>query len=304
MNYQFKKAIRSNTSVLLAYAGPSGGGKTWSGLATCKGLAGDKRFCCIDTESGRSTFYSDKFDFDVFDMKPPYSPQAYTEVIAAAEDAGYPVIFIDSASHEWNGIGSCQDIHDETLQRLTKGDESKMERMSALAWRDAKMAHKRMMARLLQCRSHLVFGLRAEDKIKFTKVQENGRERTVIEHIGFQPIAEKAFMFEMTASFLMTPEAPGIPKPIKLPEMLKSMFPLDRPITEESGRLVGEWAAGGAIMDDTARHIKSLESADSMDALKASFESAYKSTKDEAKRAQFKKSYDTRKDQLSTGTTA
>ena len=82
------------------------------------------------------------------------------------------------------------------------------------------------------------------------------------------------------------------------------MFPLDQPIDEESGKKIAIWAAGGAIMDDTARHLKSLESADSMDALKASFESAYKSTKDEAKRAQFKKSYDTRKDQLSTGTTA
>ena len=304
MNYQFKKAIRSNTSVLLAYAGPSGGGKTRSGLATCKGLAGDKRFCVIDTESGRSSHYADDFDFDVLDMRPPYSPQAYTEAIEAAESAGYPVIFIDSASHEWNGIGSCQDIHDETLQRLTKGDESKMERMSALAWRDAKMAHKRMMARLLQCRSNLVFGLRAEDKIKFVKVTENGRERTVIEHVGFQPIAEKAFMFEMTASFMLTPDAPGVPKPIKLPEMLKPMFPLDRPITEESGRMVGQWAAGGAIADDTARHIKSLESAENMDALKLAFEMAYRSTaKGDERRLKFQKAYDERKAKLGEGTT-
>lgn len=295
MSHQFKKAIRSDTSVLLAYAGPSGGGKTWSGLATCKGLAGDRRFCCVDTESGRSSHYADKFDFDVYDMRPPYSPQAYTEAIEAAEAAGYPVIFIDSASHEWNGIGSCQDIHDETLQRLTKGDESKMERMSALAWRDAKMAHKRMMARLLQCRSHLVFGLRAEDKIKFVKVMENGRERTVIEHVGFQPIAEKAFMFEMTASFMLTPDAPGIPKPIKLPEMLKPMFPLDRPITEESGRLVGLWAAGGAVIDDTARHIKALTEAPDLEVLKSAFEQAYRSSKAEDVRARLKAAYDSRK---------
>jgi hypothetical protein len=252
VTYQFKKAIRSNTSVLIALAGPSGGGKTMSGMKLAKGLAGDGKWVVLDTEAGRSTHYASMFDFDVLDMKPPFSPQAYYEAIVAAEDAGYSVIFIDSATHEWSGDGGCTDIHDEALERMSKGDPARAERMSALAWRDAKMQHKRFMSRLLQCRAHLIFGLRAEDKIKFSKVNEGGRERTVIEHIGFQPICEKSFMFEMSASFLLTPDAPGVPKPIKLPEILKGCFPLDRPIDEESGRRLAAWAAGATDKPDTA----------------------------------------------------
>lgn len=291
MNFQFKKAIRSDVRVLLAYAGPSGGGKTTSGLLTCMGLSGGNRFAVIDTENGRASLYADQFDFDVYDMRAPYSPKAYSDAVESAVSAGYQVIFIDSASHEWVGEGGCQDIHDETLQRLTKGDESKAERMSALAWRDAKMMHKRMMSKLLQCPAHLVFGLRAEDKIKFVKVTESGRERTAIEHLGFQPICEKAMMFEMTASFMLTPDAPGIPKPIKLPEMLKSMFPLDQPISEESGRRIAHWASGTPAVD----HAESLRTATTLDSLRKAWDSAYKSTQDPLKRAELEQIKDTRK---------
>ena len=38
---------------------------------------------------------------------------------------------------------------------------------------------------------------------------------------------------------------PGVPLPIKLQEQHKALFPLDKPINEESGRLVALWASGG-----------------------------------------------------------
>ena len=44
---------------------------------------------------------------------------------------------------------------------------------------------------------------------------------------------------------LLTPDAPGMPKPLKLQEQHKALFPLDKPVNEESGRKVAEWAAGG-----------------------------------------------------------
>src|SRR5207247_840504 len=47
-----------------------------------------------------------------------------------------------------------------------------------------------------------------------------------------------------TASFLLMADTPGIPKPIKLQKQHREFFPLDKPITEECGRLLGWWAAG------------------------------------------------------------
>ena len=58
------------------------------------------------------------------------------------------------------------------------------------------------------------------------------------------PIVGEAFAgvpFELTVSVLFTPDAPGVPMPIKLQEQHRTLFPLNQPITEESGRLIAEW---------------------------------------------------------------
>jgi hypothetical protein len=53
-------------------------------------------------------------------------------------------------------------------------------------------------------------------------------------------------MYEMTISLLLTPENPGVPIPIKpLQAQHRAAIHLDRPLSEETGRLLGEWAAGG-----------------------------------------------------------
>ncbi len=239
MNYQFRKAVRTNTTTLIALAGPSGGGKTYSALRLARGLVGKAgKVAMIDTEAGRALHYADRFDFDHLDIAPPFSPEAYRDAIVAAEKAGYGAIIVDSMSHEWAGDGGCQDIHDETHDRMGGQDST-----SVLAWRDAKTSHKKMVSRFLQSRSHLIFCLRAEEKIKFTKNQAG---KTVIEPAGWMPICEKNFMYEMTASFMMLDAKPGIGKPIKLQEQHKPFFRLDSFIDEEAGERLAKWAIGGA----------------------------------------------------------
>jgi hypothetical protein len=63
---------------------------------------------------------------------------------------------------------------------------------------------------------------------------------------GWVPIAEKNLPYEMTVSFLFTADKPGIPKPIKLQEQHRPFFDLGKEITEESGKKLAEWAAGGS----------------------------------------------------------
>ena len=62
---------------------------------------------------------------------------------------------------------------------------------------------------------------------------------------GWVPISEKNLPFELTASFLFTASRPGVPLPIKLPDQLKPLFPLDRPVDESSGERIAAWARGG-----------------------------------------------------------
>lgn len=244
MTFQFRPAVRSSVGLLIGLAGASGSGKTYTAMRLATGIAGDKPFCVIDTEAGRAKHYADQFRFDHGDLAPPFRPDAYAEAIKAADDAGYPVIVVDSMSHEWAGDGGILDWQEEEFQRMGGREAVKM-----TAWIKPKLAHKHMVSRLLQVRAHLILCMRAEEKIDIVKDAE-GKTKIVPKQgragfKGWLPICEKNLPYELTASFLFTDEAPGVPRPMKLQEQHRALFPLDQPITEESGRRIAEWAAGG-----------------------------------------------------------
>lgn len=255
MTFEFRPAVRDKTSLLIGIAGPSGSGKTYSALRLGRGLVGEKEaLALIDTEAGRALHYAELFDFDHGDLKPPFAPDAYTEAIVAADQAGYAVIVVDSVSHEWEGDGGCLDFHEAELERMAGGDLDKRERVKFAAWIKPKGQHKRFVARLLQCRAHLILCLRAEEKVKIAQVEgKDGRKRSEFVNAGWQPLCEKRFMFEMTCSFMLTDEAPGVPRPIKLQEQHKSAFAEGQQISEVSGRTLAEWAAGKSAPSAVSR---------------------------------------------------
>lgn len=241
MGFEFRPAIREQTSLLIALAGPSGSGKTFSALRLARGLVGPQgKIAVIDTEAGRALHYADRFQFHHGDLKPPFRPQAYLDAILAAEAAGFHAVVIDSMSHEYEGEGGILDWAAE-LEASTKPPGN---------WNVPKTAHKKMMGRLLQMRCHLIFCLRADEKVKIEKQPDNqGRMKTVVVPIGWQPICEKRFMYEMTASFTLTADRPGMPQfnlPHKLQDQHRHAFPDNRHIGEESGQQLAVWAKGGA----------------------------------------------------------
>jgi hypothetical protein len=251
MSFEFRPAVRSDVALLIGLAGSSGSGKTFTALRLARGIAGEKPFAVIDTEAGRAKHYADQFRFDHGDLAPPFSPSRYADAIAAADQAGYPVIVVDSMSHEWAGDGGILDMQEAEFQRMGSRDAAKM-----ASWIKPKQAHKKMMQRLLQTRAHLILCFRAEEKIDIVK-GEDGRIKIVPKQgpggfSGWLPICEKNLPYELTASFLLTADAPGVPKPIKLQAQHRALFPLDKPITEESGRLIAEWAHGGSSNNGAA----------------------------------------------------
>lgn len=235
MPFQFKPAVRENVSLLIALAGASGSGKTFSALRLAKGLAPTGKIAFVDTEARRGLHYADQFDFMHADMRPPFRPSEFIAGIRAAEDAGAEVVIIDSFSHEYDGEGGIMDWADELAERGVKSPGN---------WKEPKLAHKKMMNALLQCRASLIFCLRADEKIEI--VRENGK--TQVKPLGWMPICEKRFMYEMTASFTLTPDRPGEPQfslPHKLQRQHRGMFQEGRPISEEAGAALAAWARGG-----------------------------------------------------------
>jgi hypothetical protein len=241
MSITFRPAVREKLPLLLGLAGGTGSGKTFSALELAKGIAQGARFAVIDSENGRASTYADQFDFDTADLRAPFRPQTYTDAILAADAAGYPVIVVDSASHEWYGDGGCLDWHDEIM-----GTD---QRKNITAWIEPKKSHKRMVTRLLQTSAHVILCFRAEPKVE-VETDSQGRMKVIPKASltgldGWIPIAEKNLPYELTASFLLMADKPGIPKPIKLPEPLKGIVPLDSTLDAKVGLAMAKWALGG-----------------------------------------------------------
>lgn len=248
MPFEFRPAVRESIWTLLGLAGGTGSGKTWTGMRLATGLSGQKKFAVLDTENGRAKFYADYFKFDHENLYPPFTPDRYTEGIVAASKAGYEVILVDSASHEWAGDGGVLDMQEAELDRMAGNDYGKREACKMASWIKPKMEHKAMVQKLLQVRAHVILCFRAEPHIEMAK--ENNKtvvrpKKGLTGLDGWFPVCEKSLPFEMTSYFLLTADAPGIPKPITLREPHRPFFPTGEQITEECGRKLAEWARGG-----------------------------------------------------------
>jgi hypothetical protein len=299
--------------MLIGLAGGTGSGKTFSAMRMAAGISGDKPFAVIDTEAKRALHYADQFNFDHGDLLPPFSPQTYAEAILAADAAKYPCIVVDSTSHEWAGEGGVLEMHEAELDRMAGDDWKKREACKMAAWIKPKMDHKKMVQRLLQVRAHLILCFRAEEKIEMVRDEET--KKMVIQPKvsltginGWMPVCEKNLPFELTASFLLTADAPGMPKSIKLEAQHRVMFPTDKPISEESGKLIAAWAAGGAaqaIGEDELDNLCVSMDVKTLKALEVAFGTAYtraKTIKDDKAMKKLKLTYDAQKQALQAGT--
>lgn len=254
MPYEFRPAVRANTSVLIGLSGASGSGKTLSALKLATGLARGGKIAFIDTERGRALHYAPApgqpadpsrgtFAFDHLELHPPFSPDAYLGAIVAADELGSRVIIVDSFSHEWEGEGGVLEMQEAEFARMGSRDAVKM-----ASWIKPKGAHKKMMSRLIQCRAHLIICLRAQEKIKIVK-GPNGKQEIVAaearpENERWEPICEKRLPYELTVSFVLTPGRPGYPIPVKLQDQHRPLFPLDRQIDEAAGVALAAWSTG------------------------------------------------------------
>jgi len=273
MAFTFRPAARENVGLLIGLSGGTGSGKTYSAFRLAHGIAGDQPFAVIDTEAGRAKHYADRFRFDHGDLKPPFRPDRYAEAIKAADDAKYSVIVADSMSHEWAGEGGILDWQEDELERMAKDDARKRETMKMAAWIKPKMAHKQFVQRLLQVRAHLILCFRAEPKIEMKRGADGRMEIVEKQSLtglhGWIPICEKNLPYELTASFLLMADKPGVPQPIKLEHQHLDLFPEGKPITEECGARLAAWAKGGTppASDAAADWLTKMKDARTKDAL-------------------------------------
>lgn len=182
------KAEKKKGRLRLAFASPSGGGKTYTMLQVLARFAErlDVRFCVIDTEEGSASLYADTFDFDVIELRPPYSPARYRQAIRAATAAGYTVLGIDSLSHSWEGEGGTLEMVDE---------EQKKTRNKQYAWAEATPEHRKLISAILSYPGHVCATMRSKQEY----VQEkDDRGKIHVRKLGMRPIQREGTEYEFT----------------------------------------------------------------------------------------------------------
>lgn len=238
-----RPAVRGGFKVILALAGPQGCGKTYTALKIGRGMVSKpSELGLLDTESKRGSLYADILDgqFLIADLVPPFSPSRYAQAIKEFQEAGVKVLVIDSGSHEWEGEGGCDDIANAPLAAGRK----------MANWVGAKREHKGFMNTLLHCDMNIIVCLRAREKTDF-------KDPAKPVSLGIQPICEKNFMFEVTASLLMENEG-KTQQFLKMPYYFKEAFGSGTGyLGEETGRKIIEWINTGEKEDPEITKIKS-----------------------------------------------
>jgi ABC-type dipeptide/oligopeptide/nickel transport system ATPase subunit len=251
-SFEDKPAVRERVPLILGAMGPSGGGKTYSALRLATGIqrvsGGD--IYVIDTEARRALHYADKFKFRHVVFGAPFGSLDYLAAIEHCVKKGAGVVVVDSMSHEHEGPGGLLESHDAEVERLSKGDAKKAERVKMLAWNRPKQARRRLINSILQMPCNFIFCFRAKEKLKI----QPGKDP---EFQGFMPIAGEEFVFEMMLNLLFLPAAGGVPtwqteekgekRMIKLPEQFRQLFLGAKvPVSEDHGEQIAKWAAGDA----------------------------------------------------------
>lgn len=255
---QFQKAQRRKAKLRLAITGPSGSGKTWGALKLGKGLGG--KMAVIDTERGSASLYTHLAEFDVLELSPPYTPERFIEAINAAQDAGYEVLIIDSASHEWNGVGGCLELVDQIASAKYKGN-------SWSAWNDITPRHRAFLDAMLRSDMHIICTMRS--KTETAQTEENGRKKVV--KLGMKSEQRDGVEYEFTTVLDLTHDGHYA----LASKDRTGVFAGDpKPITEETAHDLMEWLESGAEPQPTAAEfaIRALKSCETADDFKGTWE--------------------------------
>ena len=230
MTVSIRKARRSATKLRILLTSPSGGGKTFGALLLAKGLGG--KTVVIDTEEGSSDLYDELHDFDVLDLKPPFTPERYVEAISGAEAAGYEVIVIDSVTHCWSGKGGCLELVDDIAKAQFRGNTWSAFSVITPRWRS-------FVDAILRSSAHVICTGRS--KTETAQVEDHGRKK--VTKLGMKLEARDGLEYEFTTVLDLVHDGHYA----TVSKDRTGIFSGDpKPITVETGKRLAAWLAGAA----------------------------------------------------------
>ena len=247
MGVTIRPAARGNAKPLIGLFAQSGAGKTYSALLLARGFVGAAgRIAMIETEQGRGEAFANPKEYpeltgpnpasnyDVIPIEGDFGPQNYGEAITLAERERVNALIIDSASHEWEGIGG-------VLSRAA--DNQAAGKKGPLVWQQPKMDHARhFLLRVMQTPIPLVI-LCMRAKYPMREVpKRGGGGKEWVRSDELEPIQSENILFEMFVHGWIEKDTHAF-RPKKLTAKgLASVFVDGQPISIETGRAFAAWA--------------------------------------------------------------
>ncbi|MDN5916636.1 MAG: ATP-binding protein, partial [Pseudonocardia sp.] len=183
---EFLPATRAAAKARIALTGPSGAGKTYTGLTLGCRLAEEAggRLAVIDTERGKSQMYKgiQGWDFDVFAPQ-SFSPASLTEALGVAAGHSFPVVLLDSWTHYWSGTDGML----EQVDRRAKGGNN------FSGWKEARPDERRMIDSLVSYPGHVIVTLRVKTEYV---IEANDKGKQVPRKVGLKPEQRDGMEYE------------------------------------------------------------------------------------------------------------
>ncbi|MCG9949141.1 ATP-binding protein [Providencia rettgeri] len=283
---KFAKALRKKAKLRLALTGPSGSGKTYGALEIAKGLGG--KTALIDTEKGSASLYSDRFNFDVLELDPPFTPERFIEAIGAAQEAGYDNLIIDSITHEWSGSGGCLELLDGLAKAKYRGN-------TWSAWSEITPRHNAFLDAILRSDLHIIATMRSKTE---TAQVDKGNGKKGVDKLGMKSEQRDGVEYEFTTVLDLNHET-HTAMASKDRTGLFSNAEVTQ-LNELTGKKLMDWLNDGrtkAEVDLSHFTDIAMETQD-MDVLKNAFGEAYKALRDTPEQAEAQKIYELRKEEL------
>lgn len=271
-----EQAVRQHEVGKIALLGPTGAGKTFTGLSLATELQGDRSILCIDTERKTARKYAHDrrcggpdrcrdqghFTFAHLPWDPPFDPAELAKVLReeyAHDRRG--VIMIDSLTHFWRGEGGTLDVVDVKKKQNQGGNEF-------AAWKFGDQVQSDMVEALLACPCHLIVTMRVKMAYGTEERTRNGRTSTVPVKLGLQPIQRDALEYEFDVIGDMPLSHELVISKSRCSAIADKVYLPGH--EREMARALGDWLEGGEAEYDVRATVGETEARDRVaDALTA-----------------------------------
>jgi len=246
--FEIQKAKRELIWVKVALMAASGGGKSYSSLRLATGMLEELKKLGLEqngkillgnTEQKRGLYYANEFSYDIVNIHAPHEPEMYVDFIRYAVEQDYPILILDSTSHEWEGKGGCLELHQQAGGNYP-------------AWAKVTPRHNKFLIEIADSPIHIIATMRGKDQYV---METDDNRKTTIKKVGLGAKQREGFEYEFTTTFM-------IDQKTNLAESQKDnthIFEedLNVKLTEEHGKRLVRWSNSGDGYTVPVREVKS-----------------------------------------------